>query len=97
MGDREIGEYWEETVEDKPVWLVQARTGTFTRHCELDAATSARNAVRESLKWQRNESLTPQQHIENLMEDLFPVYENCSDVAADIAMWANDYASRMTQ
>ena len=93
MDDREIGEYWQETVDGKLVWMIRARTGTFVRHCEVDAAASAQNAIKESVQWQRKQQMTFEQQVEHLMEDMLPYYENFGDIASDIAMWANDYAT----
>ena len=93
MGDKTIGEYWEETVEGKPVWMIRARTGTFVRHCEVDAAASAQNAIKELVRWQQKQKITSQQQVGYLMEDMLPYYENIDDIARDIAMWANDYAT----
>ena len=93
MGDKEIGEYWQETVDGKLVWMIRARTGTFVRHCEVDAAASAQNAIKELVRWQRKQKITSQQQVGYLMEDMLPYYENIDDIARDIAMWANDYAT----
>lgn len=97
MGDKEIGEYWQETVDGKLVWMIRARTGTFVRHCEVDAAASAQNAIKELVRWQRKQSMTFEQQVEHLMEDMLPYYENFDDIARDIAMWANDYAAWVMQ
>ena len=97
MAGREIGEYWEETVDDRPVWMIRARTGTFVRYCELDAAASAANAVKESVRHQEQMNKDFRFQVEALMEAMLPSYDLIEDVAADVAMYAHDYESRVLQ
>ena len=97
MDDREIGEYWQETVDGKVGGMIRARPGTVVRHGELDAAASAQNAIKESVQWQRKQQMPFEQQVESLMEDMLPYYENFDDIARDIALWANDYAAWVMQ
>ena len=101
---REVGDYWEGVSDERKanggpqfVWYVRTRTGTFTRHCELDAIKSAENAVKELVKYQQKQKVTFQQKVEYIMEDMLAYYEDLHDIAKEISMWANDYVSMTEQ
>jgi len=102
MEGKEIGDYWQETLVSgagagNTVWYVRSRTGTFTRHCELDAIKSAENAVKELAKYQKKQRESFQRQVEFIMDDMVEYYENLHDIAKEIAMWADDYVSMTEQ
>ena len=102
MEGKEIGDYWQETLVSgsgagNTVWMVKTRTGTFTRHCELDAAHSAQNAIKELVKYQQKQKVTFQRQVEDIMEDMLAYYEDLHDISKEIAMWADDYVSMTEQ
>ena len=100
---REIGDYWK-GVSDKRhpdggsifVWYVRSRTGTFTRHCQADAAQSAQNAKAELAKHNRKQQMSFQRKIEEIMENMLDYYEDLHDISREIAMWADDYVAMET-
>ena len=96
-GEHEIGDYWYGLVNWEWTWLVRTRTGTFTRHCELDAIKSAENAVKELLKYQKKQRESFQKQVEFIMDDMVEYYENLHDIAKEISMWADDYVSMTEQ
>ena len=102
MEGKEIGDYWQETLVSgagagRIIWYVRSRTGTFTRHCELDAIQSAENAVKELAKYQKKQKMTFQRQVEFLMDDMVEYYEDLHDIAKEISMWADDYVSMTEQ
>ena len=102
MEDKEIGDHWQETLVSGSgvgniVWMVKTRTGTFTRHCELDAAHSAQNAIKELVKYQQKQKVTFQRQVEDIMEDMLAYYEDLHDISKEIAMWADDYVAMTEQ
>ena len=97
---REIGDYWEGVSDERKanggpqfVWYFRTRTGTFIRHCELDAAHSAQNAIKELVKFNQKQQVTFQRQVEDIMDDMLAYYENIHDIADEVAMWASDYVT----
>ena len=102
MEGKEIGDYWQETLVSgsgagNPVWMVKTRPGPFTRHCELAAAHSAQNAIKELVKYQQKQKVTFQRQVEDIMEDMLAYYEDMHDISKEIAMWAGDYVHMTEQ
>ena len=91
--EHEVGDYWRGFVNWELTWLVKTRTGTFTRHCQADAAQSAQNAKAELAKYNRRQQVSFQRKIEEIMEDMLQYYEDLHDISKEIAMWADDYVS----
>jgi len=102
MEGKEIGDYWQETLVSgsgagNTIWYVRARTGTSTRHCELDAIKSAEYAKKELATYQRKQKDSFQKQVEFIMDDMLEYYEDLHDIAKEIAMWADDYVSMTEQ
>ena len=102
MEGKEIGDYWQETLvpgsgAGNTIWYVRARTGTSTRHCELDAAQSAQNAIKELVKYRKKQKDSFQKQVEFIMDDILEYYEDLHDIAKEIAMWADDYVAMTEQ
>ena len=102
MEGKEIGDYWQETLVSgsgagNTIWHVRTLTGTFTRHCELDAAQSAQNAIKELVKYRKKQKDSFQRQVEFIMDDMLEYYEDLHDIAKEIAMWADDYVSMTEQ
>ena len=100
---REIGDYWKGVSDERQpgggpvfVWYVRSRTGTFTRHCQADAAQSAQNAKAELAKYNRKQQMSFQRKIEEVMENMLDYYEDLHDISKEIAMWADDYVAMET-
>ena len=99
MEGKEIGDYWQETLVSgsgagNTIWYVRARTGTSTRHCELDAIKSAEYAKKELATYQKKLKDSFQKQVEFIMDDMLEYYENIRDIADELAMWANDYVAK---
>jgi hypothetical protein len=97
---RDVGDYWKGVSDERKanggpqfVWYVRARTGTFIRHCELDAAASAQNAIKELVKYEQEQKVTFQRQVEDLMENMLAYYEDLHYIAEEISTWADDYVS----
>jgi len=93
MYGESTGDYWREVHRWEWVWMVKTRTGTVIRHCKEDAVKAGESAKAEDAKFKREQKTSHMRQIEYLMDDMFPYYENMADIAKDLAMWADDYAS----
>ena len=91
--EHEIGDYWYGLVNWEWTWLVKTHTGTFTRHCKDDAIQSGQNAKKALAMHNRQQQVSFQRQVEEIMTDMFPYYENMFDISREIAMWADDYVA----
>jgi len=91
----EVGDYWLSRPDSNAlgVWCIRTYTTTVIRHCVKDAVITAENAIKTAHLRQHQEGQTFQSQLEGFFETMVEYYDADSDIASDIAMWANDWAA----